>query len=105
MRERAREARPDVVLPLDVVRPDDAKDEWSNGFERRIRDVASRAVAHVKRGDTVTIRTTGSEAVRADRTSGADPLLRFLALLEHMTPDEAKSKARAAKPSAEEAAE
>ena len=97
MRERAREARPDVVLPLDVVRPEDAKDEWANGFERRIRDVASRAVAHVKRGDTVTIRTTGSEAVRADRTSGADPLLRFLALVDAMTPLDAKAKATAAK--------
>ena len=28
MRERARDARPDVVLPLDVVRPDDAKEDW-----------------------------------------------------------------------------
>jgi uncharacterized protein (DUF58 family) len=85
MRERAREARPDVVLPLDVVRRDDAKEDWFNGFERRIRDVASRAVAHIKRGDNVTIRTTASEIVRADRSSGADRLLRFLALLDSLT--------------------
>ena len=81
-RERAREARPDVVLLLDVIRPDDAKDEWFNAFERKIRDVASRAVAHVKRFDAVTIRTTSTDAVRADRSTGADPLLRFLALIE-----------------------
>ncbi|MDB4943782.1 MAG: hypothetical protein JWP97_3316 [Labilithrix sp.] len=81
-RERARDARPDVVLPLDVIRPEGAKDEWSTAFERRIRDVASRAVAHIKRFDAVTIKTTGEGAVRADRTTGADPLLRFLALLE-----------------------
>ena len=81
-RERARDARPDVVLPLDVIRPDDAKDEWFNAFERKIRDVASRAVAHVKRFDAVTIKTTSTDAVRADRSTGADPLLRFLALVE-----------------------
>jgi len=89
MRERAREARPDVILPLDVVRPEDAKDDWATGFERRIRDVASRAVAHIKRGDTVTIRTTGNDHVRGDRSTGADRLLRFLALLDPLSPGEA----------------
>jgi uncharacterized protein (DUF58 family) len=87
-RERAREARPDIVLPLDVVRRDDAKDEWFTAFERRIRDIASRAVAHIKRGDAVTIKTTASEAVRGDRTTGADRLLRFLALVESITTSE-----------------
>jgi uncharacterized protein (DUF58 family) len=91
MRERAREARPDIVLVLDAVRPDDAKEEWSNGFERRIRDIASRAVAHMKRGDAVTIRTTTAEAVRSDRTTGADPLLRFLALVESLSATELKA--------------
>jgi uncharacterized protein (DUF58 family) len=94
MRERAREARPDVVLSLDAIRPDDAKDDWFNGFERRIRDLASRAVAHIKRGDAVTIRTTANDAVRSDRTSGADPLLRFLALTDSV-PASAASAASA----------
>ncbi len=99
-RERARETRPDVVLPLDVVRPDDAKEEWHNTFERKIRDVASRALAHVKRGDTVTIRTSKGDAVRGDRSTGADPLLRFLALVESVdaktaiAANEAKAKAK-----------
>jgi len=87
-RERAREARPDIVLPLDVVRRDDAKDDWFSTFERRIRDVASRAVAHIKRGDAVTIKTTASDTVRADRSTGADRLLRFLALVESITTSE-----------------
>ena len=85
VRERAREARPDVLLPLDIVRREDARDardEWATGFERRIRDVASRAVAHIKRGDTVTVKTTTTEVARGDRTTGADRILRFLALLE-----------------------
>ncbi|MBX3185919.1 MAG: DUF58 domain-containing protein [Labilithrix sp.] len=103
-RERARDARPDVVLPLDVVRPEDDKEEWWSGFERRIRDVASRAVAHIKRLDAVTIRTTSGDAVRADRTTGADPLLRFLALVEAVPASaalaaaKAKGDARAARP-------
>ncbi len=82
MRERAREARPDISLPLDIVRPDAAGDEWENAFERRIRDVASRAVAHLKRGDSVAVRTNAGGAARADRAAGADPVLRYLALLE-----------------------
>ncbi len=95
-RERAREARPDIVLPLDVVRRDDAKDEWFTAFERRIRDIASRAVAHIKRGDAVTVKTTASEAVRGDRTTGADRILRFLALVDSITTSE--HAARAPKP-------
>jgi uncharacterized protein (DUF58 family) len=82
MRERAREARPDISLPLDVVRPEAANDDWESGFERRIRDTASRAVAHLKRGDRVTIVTNGAGSARADRAAGADPVLRYLALIE-----------------------
>ncbi len=81
-RERAREARPDVVLTLDTQQPTDAKEEWFLAFERKIRETASRAVAHLKRFETVTIRTSSRQGVRADRTTGADPLLRFLALVE-----------------------
>ena len=102
-RERARDARPDVVLPLDVIRPDDAKDDWFNAFERKIREVASRAVAHVKRFDAVTIKTTSSDAVRADRTTGADPLLRFLALVEAVPASAALVKAKAGTRSAPKA--
>ena len=82
MRERAREARPEVSLPLDVMRPSAGTDEWDLAFERRIRDVASRAVAHLKRGEGVSILTNAGGAARADRTAGADPLLRYLALVE-----------------------
>jgi uncharacterized protein (DUF58 family) len=92
MRERARETRPDVTLPLDTVRPTSAGDEWNAAFERRIRDVASRAVAHLKRGDRVAV-TTAAGVVRADRTVGADPLLRYLALLEPVAQAEATAEA------------
>ena len=85
MRERAREARPDVSIPLDVVRPKASGDEWDVAFERRVRDVASRAVAHLKRGDSVAIRTSIGGCARADRTAGADPVLRYLALVQSVS--------------------
>ncbi len=100
LRDRAREARPDVALPLDVVRPASANEDWAAAFERRIRDVASRAVAHIKRGDAVVVRTTAGGAARADKNAGADPILRYLALLE---PVDAKPDA-SAKPLATTAA-
>jgi uncharacterized protein (DUF58 family) len=103
MRERAREARPDITLPLDVIRPEDAKDDWFTAFERKIRDVASRALAHVKRADTDTIRTSVGDAVRGDRSTGADPLLRFLALVESVDTTSAREmleSKRSASPSA-----
>lgn len=87
LRERARETRPDVEIVLEVRRPPGAGDDWSPQFERRIRDVASRAVAHLKRGDGVLIATTAGDRVRADRNVGADRLLRFLALVEALEPN------------------
>lgn len=83
LRERARETRRDVELVIDPMHPGTTPtEEWSVRFERRIRDVASRAVAHLKRGDGVTLRSVTGERVRADTSVGADPALRFLALLE-----------------------
>lgn len=82
MRERARQAHPDVSIPVDIAKPSSAGADWEAALERRIRDAASRAVAHIKRGDTVTVVASTGAAVRSDRAAGADPVLRFLALLE-----------------------
>ena len=82
LRERARETRPDVDLPLDLVRPAGAPDTFAQTFERRVREVASRAVAHIKRGDGAVVTTLLGDRVRGDRNVGADPILRFLALVE-----------------------
>jgi uncharacterized protein (DUF58 family) len=93
LRERVREARRDVSYTIDSVYPGDAPTDESNSrLERRIRDVASRSVAHLKRGDNVTLQTTGGERVRSLAAAGADPVLRFLALLE---PVSASKRARA----------
>ncbi|MFO0618427.1 MAG: DUF58 domain-containing protein [Polyangiaceae bacterium] len=82
LRERMREAQPDVEIAVDVAAPTEPDEAFSAQFEKHVRDVASRAVAHVKRGDAVAVRTTAGQRVRADKSVGADPILRFLALLE-----------------------
>ena len=85
LRERAREARPDAALHLDAIRPAESSSEWDSVFERRVRDVASRAVAHLKRGDSVLLQSNTGVSVRADRRTGADPILRALALVAPTT--------------------
>ena len=72
-RERARETRPDITLALDVVRPPGVSDEWELAFERKIREVASRAVAHLKRGDRVSVRTSWGQVIRSERPPGRIP--------------------------------
>jgi uncharacterized protein (DUF58 family) len=94
LRERARETRPDIELVLDTVRPTSATsghaaELFAQQLEKKIREVASRAVAHIKRGDGVVVSTTVGERIRGDRTLGSDPILRFLALLDAV--DEAKA--------------
>jgi uncharacterized protein (DUF58 family) len=81
-RERARDAHPETTLRLDVKRPAGSGDAFATAFERRIREVASRAVAHIKRGDRVTLRSTAGEVVRGDKTTGSDNILRYLALVD-----------------------
>jgi uncharacterized protein (DUF58 family) len=82
LRERARETRPDVQIVVDTVRPTGEGEGFSLLFEKKIREAASRAVAHIKRGDGVVVATTMGERARGDRNVGSDTILRFLALLE-----------------------
>ncbi|WP_437967009.1 DUF58 domain-containing protein [Sorangium sp. So ce260] len=98
LRERTRETRPDVQIIVDTVRPAGEGDGFAQTFERRIREAASRAVAHIKRGDAVVVATTLGERVRGDRNIGSDGILRFLALLD------AVDEARVSELSAERAA-
>ncbi len=92
LRERAKEMRHEVEFLVDVLRPPDkqaTKEQelggpTANPFERRVREVASYAVAHVKRGDRVTVTTTAGERVFTDKARGIDPVLRFLALVQQV---------------------
>jgi len=100
LRERARELRHDVELRLDDHRTDASGDDarYDEDFERRIREVASLSVAHVRRGDRVTIVTTSGRRVAGDPSRGIDPLLRFLALLEQVRPQVATDEPLGARP-------
>ncbi len=81
LRERAIDLRPDIQLTLDVRAPRTVSTEWTIGFERRIRELASRTVAHIKRGDLVRLASSAGVTVHGDRNSGADAILRYLALV------------------------
>jgi uncharacterized protein (DUF58 family) len=83
LRDRARESRRHVTYAVDNYHSGASpSDDFAARFERHIRQVASHAVAHLKRGDAVTlIAATGYQAF-ADTSLGADPALRFLALLD-----------------------
>jgi uncharacterized protein (DUF58 family) len=105
LRERAREARPEVKLSLDVLRPEHAKDDWDIAFEKRVRDIASRAVAHLKRGDSISIVTNAGGHARGDRAVGADAMLRYLALVQSTIAPEKTEAASAATAATTEAAE
>lgn len=83
LRERACESAQEVTVLLDAQCADAEPDaEFRKRFERQVRSVASRAVAHLKRGDQVRVRTSDGEGVTAGAQAGADPLMRFLALVE-----------------------
>jgi uncharacterized protein (DUF58 family) len=99
VRERAQELEQDVRLVVDNVPNDETpSSEWLQTFERRIREVASHAVAHVKRGDRVNISASSGEGVLVDAAVGVDRALRFLALLQPSRRDEkGKGEATAGK--------
>jgi uncharacterized protein (DUF58 family) len=83
VRERVREVRREVTFAIESrFRGPKPAEDFTARFERRIREVASRAVAHLKRGDSVVVRTTAGERAATVPSRGADPLLRFLALLD-----------------------
>ncbi len=100
LRERARDAQRRIELYLDTARPSAPDDgAWAYHYELRIRELASQGVAYLKRGDTVLLRTTAGEEVRVDHSAGADPLLRFLALLEPLPAISLPPPARRQRPS------
>jgi uncharacterized protein (DUF58 family) len=82
IKERVREGKRVVLLKLS-----DSLLETGNSmvelekFERRIREVASRGVAHLLRGDTVHLHTQSGKKLTATPETGADPYLTFLALV------------------------
>lgn len=82
VREKAMSTQPEVTLALDDFRVEGAPSTWEDQFESNIREVASLSVAHLRRGNSVEVRTASGGAARARGSVSADAILRFLALLE-----------------------
>ncbi len=88
LRIRAEETHSSVTLTVnDLSDPIVPPEKRLERFERQIRDVASYAVAHLRRGDNVRIRTATGESIQCAPASGADLVLTFLALVECTPPD------------------
>jgi uncharacterized protein (DUF58 family) len=83
LRIRAEETRGEVTLTLDTrTTGPEPSIQWREGFEQRIRDVASRAVAHLRKANLVRVHTTSGDKISAAPAQGADGVLTFLALVE-----------------------
>jgi len=96
LRERSTPGRQEVSLRLaSTFRGKEPSDEWKADFEQRIREVASRGVAHLRRGDSLTLTTTGGQRIESSQESGPDRTLRFLALLEPTREPEEARQAKA----------
>jgi len=81
--ERASEVLDKAYLTIDnLMEGQQPSEEETQSFERRIRETASLAVAHLRRGEQVFLRTTSGGQVAASPAHGSDGALRFLALLE-----------------------
>jgi uncharacterized protein (DUF58 family) len=90
LRIRAQETNSDINLTVNNITDSSyPADKWLEKFERQIRDIASNAVAHLLRGDTVRICSTTGASVLSTPASGADGALTFLALLDSTSADEA----------------
>ena len=86
LRIRAEETHSRVTLEVNDVLDDcTPREKWHERFERQIREVASYAAAHLRRGDSVQIRTAAGATVQATPAAGVDGPLTFLALLQCST--------------------
>ncbi|MBP9112165.1 MAG: DUF58 domain-containing protein [Polyangiaceae bacterium] len=76
--ERGRIRETEVMLRLDLERPMQMFDPQ---FEKEVRKIASLTVAHVKRGTLVRLHASDGRRIIVGTASGADPVLKYLALV------------------------
>jgi uncharacterized protein (DUF58 family) len=88
VRERERDASSHLTITLDNARPRDAGEKWEERFERAISRAATIAVSSVSRGVSVEVVARGSRSPTVQPGSPADPVLRFLALLQPVSAEE-----------------
>lgn len=81
--ERASQVLDKAHLTIDnLIRGQEPSPEEVRQFEKYVRETASLAVAHLRRGEQIFLRTTSGGRVTASPSGGSDATLRFLALLE-----------------------
>lgn len=81
--ERANESLSDAHMRLNNLRSlGEADPQEGARFELEVRKIASLAVAHLRRGERVFLRTSSGAKLQALPAGGADATLRFLALID-----------------------
>lgn len=91
--ERHRDTTAHLTVLLDNGRPKDADEAWSKGFERAVSRVAALSVTALRRDLSIEVICRGMRSAVVMPGSAPDPVLRFLALLEHVELDRAKPMA------------
>jgi uncharacterized protein (DUF58 family) len=87
VREREREPSARLAIVLDNTMPENADEEWNRRFEAAISRAASLAVTSIARGMAVEIITKASRSPLIAGGAPADPILRFLALIDAIPGD------------------
>ncbi len=82
MRERHRDAARHLTLRVDEAQPADADAQWRERFERRVSEAAAAARQGLEQGATVEAVSRSGRSPRVQPGQPADPIWRFLALLE-----------------------
>ncbi len=86
VRERAKEVQRTIELFIDTLcSVDPPPFEFLEGFETRIREIASVTVAELRRGNSVVLKSSEGHRVEASPQRGPDAVLTFLALLTPTT--------------------
>jgi uncharacterized protein (DUF58 family) len=80
--EKHSEASTQLTIMLDNARPKDADAQWEAGFERAISKAAATAINGLRRNLTTEVVCRGRRSPLCAAGSPADPILRFLALLQ-----------------------
>lgn len=80
--ERQDESSSKLCVLLDNAQPPTADDRWGRAFELAISRAATAAVHGLEHGQAVDLLVRGGRIVQVSAGRPADPILRFLALLE-----------------------
>lgn len=85
VRERERDAAPQLCLALDTLKPDKPGSEFDAKFEQMVRQATYVSKDALRRGTAVRILTSESSSEEVGPGASPEPLLAFLAELQPMT--------------------